>query len=309
MTSTRHTELGQAANDVERGSAARPAIVLDAHELQIDFATRRGRVRALDSATLTVRQGEVVALVGESGSGKSTLGMAAGRLLAANAVHVGGRLALGGVSILDCDAPTVRSLRRTMLGYVFQNPVAALDPTMRVQKQMELAAPAAANDWPVARALEDVGLRDVARVLRSYPHQLSGGMAQRVAIAMALRRRPKLLIADEPTASVDATLRAQILQLLVQRCREQHCMICTRSPRMPPKSPSCTAAASSSMARPLTFWPSPPIPTREPSSRQCRARNGPESGWRRSGVSPSCSTVRAPAARSPIAAHRRCANA
>lgn len=117
----------------------------------------------------------------------------------------------------------LRDLRRDVLGFVFQNPVAALDPTMRVRRQLELATGAdrpAIND-----ALEQVGLQDVPRVLRSYPHELSGGMAQRVGIAMALRRHPRLLVADEPTAAVDATLRAQILNLLVSRCREQTCAL------------------------------------------------------------------------------------
>jgi peptide/nickel transport system ATP-binding protein len=209
---------------VPNDRAAGPAL-LEATDLVVEYATRHGRVRSLDSATLSVAAGRVVALVGESGSGKTTLGMATGRLLASNATHAGGRLLLAGRQVFGpdaLDAERLRALRREVLGFVFQNPVAALDPTMRVRRQLELAA---GEQGPVEDALSEVGLRDVPRVLRSYPHELSGGMAQRVGIAMALRRRPRLLVADEPTAAVDATLRSQILKLLVVRCRTQGCAL------------------------------------------------------------------------------------
>jgi peptide/nickel transport system ATP-binding protein len=197
------------------------APILEAIDLEIEYATRAGPVRALDAATLTVRRGEVAAVVGESGSGKTTLGMAAGRMLAANARSVGGDLRIAGQHVLECDATALRALRRDVLGFVFQNPVAALDPTKRVARQMQLAGGDDDRLHPASDALHEMGLRGVPRVLRSYPHELSGGMAQRVGIAMALRRRPKLLIADEPTAAVDATLRPQILELLVRRCRAE----------------------------------------------------------------------------------------
>jgi oligopeptide/dipeptide ABC transporter ATP-binding protein len=199
--------------------------LISARDLEVDYKTRDGSVRSLDSATLTVRAGEITALVGESGSGKSTLGMAAGGLLASNAMHAGGRLEVAGISVFDCDAKSLARLRRDVLGFIFQNPVAALDPTQRIGRQMELAARGFEPGETVAEALEQVQLDDVPRVLRSYPHQLSGGMAQRVGIAMALRRRPRLLIADEPTAAIDATLRERILELLVARCRAAGCAL------------------------------------------------------------------------------------
>ncbi|TMR04920.1 ABC transporter ATP-binding protein [Actinomadura soli] len=207
------------------------APVLALSDLVVEYATRHGRLRSLDEATLSVAPGQIVALVGESGSGKSTLGMAAGRLLASNALHVGGRLSLAGRPVYGSgavDGEPLRALRRDVLGFVFQNPVTALDPTMRIRRQMELACRGRREDRherPVAELLQEIGLSDVSRVLRSYPHELSGGMAQRVGIAMALRRRPRLLIADEPTAAVDATLREQILRLLVSRCREVGCAL------------------------------------------------------------------------------------
>lgn len=198
--------------------------VLRASDLAIEYTTRRGPVRSLDGASLTVAPGQIVALVGESGSGKTTLGMATGRLLASNAVHVGGELSVDGRPVFgpgEHDAAGIRALRREVLGFVFQNPVAALDPTMRIRRQLELVA----DEGSVEDALEEVGLPDVPRVLRSYPHELSGGMAQRVGIAMALRRRPRLLVADEPTAAVDATLRARILNLLVTQCHARGCAL------------------------------------------------------------------------------------
>ena len=187
--------------------------LLDVCELVIDYGDANGAAqRALDGATLVVRSGEVLGLVGESGSGKSTLGLAVGRLLADNAQLAGGDLKLNGQSIFALGDAALRELRRSLLGFVFQNPMVALDPTMRVGKQVALAAGSRA---PVAGLLTRVGLREVERVERSFPHQLSGGMAQRVVIAMAIARRPRLLVADEPTASLDATLREQIFSLLV----------------------------------------------------------------------------------------------
>jgi peptide/nickel transport system ATP-binding protein len=201
------------------------AAVLEARDLEIEYATREGRVRSLDVATLTVAAGEITAVVGESGSGKTTLGLAAGRLLASNAEIVGGDLRVAGTSVFATDAEKLRYLRREVLGFVFQNPVAALDPTMLVERQMVLVANRASEGQTASEALAEVGLRDIPRVLASYPHELSGGMAARVGIAMALRRRPQLLIADEPTAAVDATLRARILELLVERCRSHGCAL------------------------------------------------------------------------------------
>jgi peptide/nickel transport system ATP-binding protein len=205
-------------------TAATQTPVLEAVELEIEYTTAEGCVRPLDGATLSVPPGAITAVVGESGSGKTTLGLAAGRLLATNAIHVGGDLRVLGERVLECDTQTLRMLRADVLGFIFQDPVAALDPTMRVRRQMELVA-RRRDEATVEEALREVGLSDITRVLRAYPHELSGGMAQRVGIAIALLRRPRLLIADEPTAAVDATRRAQILALLVDRCRTHECAL------------------------------------------------------------------------------------
>jgi peptide/nickel transport system ATP-binding protein len=200
--------------------------LVTATNLAVDYNTQEGPVRALDGASLQVHAGDVMAVVGESGSGKSTLGLVVGRLLPANGARVGGDLKVNGASVFDLSNREVRALRSNTLGFIFQNPVAALNPTLRIRRQLELVAPEVVRDEEaLVNALADVGLTDGLRVLRAYPHELSGGMAQRVAIAMALLRQPKLLIADEPTAAVDASRRAQILELLVQRSREQHCAL------------------------------------------------------------------------------------
>lgn len=188
-------------------------LLLEVTDLVIEYGDTPGAAhRALDGATLTVRAGEVLGLVGESGSGKSTLGLAVGRLLADNARRSGGDLKVNGQPVFELEDAAMREVRRRTLGFIFQNPMVALDPTMRVGKQVALAAGSKA---PVRDLLTRVGLRDIERVERSFPHQLSGGMAQRVVIAMAIARRPLLLVADEPTASLDATLREQIFALLV----------------------------------------------------------------------------------------------
>lgn len=168
--------------------------------------------RALDGTGLRLGAGEVLGLVGESGSGKSTLALAIGRLLPDTARRAGGDLRVNGRSVFGLDDAGLRQLRRDVLGFVFQNPMTALDPTLRIGRQVALAA---GGKQDVEHLLARVGLESLDRVTRSFPHQLSGGMAQRVVIAMAIARGPRLLIADEPTASLDATLREQILSLLV----------------------------------------------------------------------------------------------
>ena len=187
-------------------------------DLVVDFRTRQGRVRALDGASLTVRDGEKVGLVGESGSGKSTLATALGRLLPPNAEWGSGELMVAGQSVRTLDGPALRQLRSHTLGYVFQDPIGTLDPTMRVANQLAAVMEAGATGADVASLLADVGLQDHRRIARSYPHELSGGMAQRVSIAMAIAGNPKLIVADEPTASLDASIRGQILDLLVSLC-------------------------------------------------------------------------------------------
>lgn len=193
---------------------------LEARDLVVEYATRRGAVRALDEATLTVDAGEVVGVVGESGSGKSTIGTALARLLPGNARIAGGDVRVDGVSLLGMGDDELRALRRDRLGFVFQDPIGTLDPTARIGRQLRWVLGKGTSDATLAAQLERVRLSDPERVLRAFPHQLSGGMAQRVSIALALAREPRAVIADEPTASLDASVRSEILELLVGRTRE-----------------------------------------------------------------------------------------
>jgi oligopeptide/dipeptide ABC transporter ATP-binding protein len=184
--------------------------------LSVVYRTRQGQsVFALDEVSLDARPGECVAVVGESGSGKSTFGVALGGLLPRNGTRTGGQVTVGGEEVYGRSPQALRALRRERLAFVFQNPVASLDPTMRIERQLALAIGDGATGDAVDAALERVEFRDSRRVARSFPHELSGGMAQRVGIALALARDPLIVIADEPTASLDATLRRRLLELLI----------------------------------------------------------------------------------------------
>ena len=189
--------------------------LVEARDLAIEYETSGGVVRALDGAELAIEPGVSLGLVGESGSGKTTLGMAIGRLLPVNARRAGGTLHLGGRSVFDLADGELARLRQRELGFVFQSPMSALNATARIGQQVAWALGAEASGMQVLALLRRVGLPDAARVAKAYPHELSGGMAQRVVIAMAIARQPRLLIADEPTASLDATIRGQILDLLL----------------------------------------------------------------------------------------------
>lgn len=192
--------------------------VAESENLIVEFRTRSGRVRALDGADLSIADGQCIGLVGESGSGKSTLALALGRLLPPNAEHLDGALRVNGKSVFELDEAALRALRRRDLGYVFQDPIGTLDPTMRIGRQIGAVLAGVETTESTASLLASVRLHDVQRILRCFPHELSGGMAQRVSIAIAIAPRPKLLIADEPTASLDASIRSQILDLLVSLC-------------------------------------------------------------------------------------------
>ncbi|TMR09615.1 ABC transporter ATP-binding protein [Nonomuraea turkmeniaca] len=180
--------------------------LLAVRNLVIDYA----ETRALDGADLDLARGETLGLVGESGSGKSTLGSAVGRLLPTTARRTEGEVLVAGEPVFDLPAREVRKLRKKHLGFVFQDPIASLDPTMRVGNQLRLVL---GRGGDVRFHLGRVKLDD-PRVLRAYPHQLSGGMAQRVAIAMAMATSPELLVADEPTAALDTQVREEVLNVV-----------------------------------------------------------------------------------------------
>ena len=203
-----------------------PAL-LRVRNLRIEFATARGRLPAVRHVSFELRRGEVLGLVGESGSGKSVTSLAVLRLLPAQTA-IFGEVHFAGRDLLRASEAEMRSVRGARISMIFQEPMTALNPVMRVGDQVAEAVLAhnsvpsresrvvsKAEAWRRAvTALEDVQIADAERRARDYPHQLSGGMRQRVMIAMAMVNRPELLIADEPTTALDVTIQAQILELL-----------------------------------------------------------------------------------------------
>ncbi|WP_322032311.1 ABC transporter ATP-binding protein [Paraburkholderia sp. J76] len=182
----------------------------------------RGRDRdVLTDVSLRIRRGEAYGLVGESGCGKSTVALAALRYLPRNGRVKAGRIAIAGEDVLALDAGSLRTLRANAVSMVYQDPASALNPTLTIARQLNEAFEAAGADASTARSrshamLERVRIADPGRVLASYPHQLSGGMQQRVVIAMALASNPALLILDEPTTGLDATVEAEVLDLIAK---------------------------------------------------------------------------------------------
>jgi oligopeptide/dipeptide ABC transporter ATP-binding protein len=193
--------------------------LLEIRNLQIEFRSERQSVRAVDGVSLSIAQGETVGLVGESGSGKSVTALSIARLLRTPpAFYAGGEILLDGCDVLKASPRDLRRLRGRGVSYIFQEPGTSLNPVFRVGAQikeaLKLHRPQAATDAEVVRLLKWVGIPAPETRAKSYPHEMSGGMQQRVMIAMALAAEPKLLIADEPTTALDVTIQAQILALL-----------------------------------------------------------------------------------------------
>jgi peptide/nickel transport system ATP-binding protein/oligopeptide transport system ATP-binding protein len=191
--------------------------LLEIKNLQLTFGAGRGRV--VDGVSLSLDAGEVVCLVGESGCGKSVTALSIARLVPSPpAQYPGGEILLNGQDTLKMSPADLRRIRGGVVGYIFQEPGAALNPVFRIGAQinesLKLHRPEKAGPAEVIRLLKLVGIPAPETRLRSYPFELSGGMQQRVVIAMALASEPQLLVADEPTTALDVTIQAQILDLL-----------------------------------------------------------------------------------------------
>ena len=189
-------------------------------DLSVAFATERGKVQALDGVSLSLNAGETLAIVGESGSGKSVTALSILGLLGDSGSVSNGSIEFAGEDLTKASAKRLREIRGNQIAFIFQEPMSSLNPVLTIGTQV--AEPIWLHhkkSWPEAFAqagelLAKVAIPDAAQRLEDYPHQFSGGMRQRVMIAMALACQPKLIIADEPTTALDVTVQAQILSLL-----------------------------------------------------------------------------------------------
>ena len=200
--------------------------VLSIDDVSIEYKTREGPVRAVRGASLTMERGEIVALVGESGSGKTTLGLAILRILPRNADQTTGTIRYEHRNIGEMDRRELQRIRGDQISMIFQDPIAGLNPIITVGQQVEeviTSHRSVSKDEARERALGALNamrLPDPIRIAKSFPGELSGGMCQRIMIAIATALDPQVLIADEPTASLDVTVQAQILYEL-ERLRDE----------------------------------------------------------------------------------------
>ncbi len=194
--------------------------VLEVRDLRTWFHTRHGVARAVDGVDFRVDKGEVLCIVGESGCGKSVTALSIMRLIPPPGRIETGRLMFGGRDLLDLSADDMAELRGQSISMIFQDPTSSLNPVFQVGMQIAEVyeihrdMTRKAGGAKAVEMLEKVGIPDPGRRSQSYPHEMSGGMAQRVMIAMALACEPRLLIADEPTTALDVTIQAQILDLM-----------------------------------------------------------------------------------------------
>jgi oligopeptide transport system ATP-binding protein len=201
--------------------------LLEVTNLRTSFHTRHGVVRAVNDVSFSLEKGDTLGIVGESGSGKSVTCYTLMRLIPQPPGKIeGGSAVFDGVDLLKASPDQLRSIRGKRISMIFQDPMTSLNPYMRISEQIiepllihEKIGRAEALKRAVA-VLEEVGVPDAANRIRSYPHEFSGGMRQRVMIAMALITKPELLIADEPTTALDVTVQAQILDLVKKMQRE-----------------------------------------------------------------------------------------
>lgn len=203
------------------------AEALRVEDLHVRFGTPEGQVKALNGVNFVLEEGEIYCLVGESGAGKSTLALAIMGLLPVSATVPSGRVIFDGMDLLRISQEKLRTIRGNQVSMIFQDAQSALNPVQLVGPQLEEVILAHTNvgsrvaNGMALDMLREMGLPDPKRIMGQYPFSLSGGMCQRVMLAIALVLRPRVLIADEPTSGLDVTLQAEILERLKALCREQ----------------------------------------------------------------------------------------
>ena len=203
------------------------APLLEVRHLRVEFPSRRGTLVAIDDVSFSIAPGEVLGVVGESGAGKSVTGAAIIGLIEPPGRIAGGEILLEGRRIDDLPPEALRQVRGRRIGAIFQDPLTSLNPLYTVGRQLtetirtHLALDARAARDRAVSLLEATGIPAAAERIEHYPHQFSGGMRQRVVIALALAAQPQLVVADEPTTALDVSIQAQIISLLKRLCREQ----------------------------------------------------------------------------------------
>jgi peptide/nickel transport system ATP-binding protein len=205
--------------------------LLSVRNLRVEFPTRRGILTAVDGVSFDIAQGEVLGVVGESGAGKSLTGAAIIGLLEPPGRIAGGEVRLKGERIDNLSPDALRRIRGRRIGMVFQDPLTSLNPLFRIGEQLieTIQQHSDMNDAQARQRaislLVDVGIPAAERRIDAYPHHFSGGMRQRVVLALALAANPELIIADEPTTALDVSVQAQIIALMKRLCREHHVAI------------------------------------------------------------------------------------
>ena len=203
-----------------------PDPLLEVRHLRVEFPTRRGTLLALDDISFDIAPGEILGVVGESGAGKSLTGAAIIGLLDPPGRVAGGEIRLAGRRIDNLPYDAMRQVRGRSIGAIFQDPLTSLDPLYTVGQQLvetirtHLPMSAADARKRAVKLLQETGIPAAEERLDQYPHQFSGGMRQRVVIALALAGEPKLIVADEPTTALDVSIQAQIIALLKRLCKE-----------------------------------------------------------------------------------------
>ncbi|OYV02109.1 MAG: methionine ABC transporter ATP-binding protein [Burkholderiales bacterium PBB5] len=201
--------------------------LLDVRHLRVEFTTRRGTLRALDDVSFDIAPGEILGVVGESGAGKSLTGAAIIGLLEPPGRVAGGQIRLAGQRIDNLPPAEMRAIRGRRIGAIFQDPLTSLNPLFTVGQQLvetiqvHLGLDAAAARARAIQLLADTGIPAPEHRIDQYPHQFSGGMRQRVVIALALAAKPELIVADEPTTALDVSIQAQIIALLKKLTKDQ----------------------------------------------------------------------------------------
>jgi peptide/nickel transport system ATP-binding protein len=201
--------------------------LLEVRHLVVEFPTRRGTLRAIDDISLEIRPGEILGVVGESGAGKSLTGAAIIGLLEPPGRIASGEILLAGQRIDNLPPEQMRHIRGRRIGAIFQDPLTSLNPLYTIGRQLtetilaHLPVSASEARQRAIQLLQDTGIPAAEQRLNQYPHQFSGGMRQRVVIALALAAEPELIVADEPTTALDVSIQAQIIALLKRVCRER----------------------------------------------------------------------------------------